>query len=80
MSLCMIEAIAWLVVGYLWTCIAWLNYVVTRGVMTYDVSIRVLICWHESCELIGIYVFIDITFQLMHGLKCMSRHVHIALI
>ena len=41
---------------------------------------RVLICWHESCELIGIYVFIDITFQLMHGLKCMSRHVHIALI
>ena len=41
---------------------------------------RILICWHESCELIGIYVFIDITFQLMHGLKCMSRHVHIALI
>ena len=41
---------------------------------------RVLICLHKSCELIGIYVFIDITFQLMHGLKCMSRHVHIALI
>ena len=41
---------------------------------------RVLICLHKSCELIGIYVFIDIKFQLMHGLKCMSRHVHIALI
>ena len=25
-------------------------------------------------------MFIDITFQLMHRLKCMSRHVHIALI
>ena len=23
---------------------------------------------------------IDITFQLMHGLKCMSRHAHITLI
>ena len=30
---------------------------------------HVLICWHESCELIGKYVFIDITFQLMHGWK-----------
>ena len=34
---------------------------------------RVLICP-------GIYVLIDITFQLMHELKCMSRLVHIALI
>ena len=25
-------------------------------------------------------MFIDITFQLMHWLKCMSRHVHVALI
>ena len=25
-------------------------------------------------------MFLDITFQLMHGFKCMSRHVHIALI
>ena len=63
MIFCMIEAIAWLVVGYLWCQ-----------------CMRVLICWHESYELLGIYVFIDITFQLIHGLKCMSRHVHIALI
>ena len=25
-------------------------------------------------------MFIDMTFQLMHGLRCMSRYVHITLI
>ena len=45
MSLCIIEVIAWLVVGYLWTQYVTirprLKYVVTRVVMIYDVNVCV---------------------------------------